>query len=78
MRTRPYDWIEFPSCKRKYGIQVRHQGIWMNYAINGELQVFDTHEEREECRKRARRLREDDGEIVTGVGSLSESHNGPS
>ena len=56
MRTRNHDWYDSIKNAPVYGVQVFHDGVWKNAAINGKPILCDTPHERDEQRQRLKRL----------------------
>lgn len=56
MRTRNHDWYDSIKNATVYGVQVFHGRAWKNAAIDGNPILCDTAQERDEQRKRLKRL----------------------
>ena len=51
MQTRNHDWLDQKSMKPMYGIQVKHNGRWMNACNNDGPCLYETEVERDAARK---------------------------
>ena len=56
MRTRNHDWYDSIKNVPVYGVQVFHEGKWKHASIGGKPIWCATVEERDEQRKRLKRL----------------------
>lgn len=65
MRTREHNWLDTNTLEPKYGFQVYANGCWCHVHEDGKPCIYDTPEERDAARAKARRMAAR-GESATG------------
>ena len=57
MRTQICNWFDTKNKSVKYGVQVWKDGRWQHVIHKGKPAIFDTEQERDECRAELRKIK---------------------